>query len=115
MLTWALGGLVTLAMQVGAALPGVHTPPLGGVTLAVFVIVAGGAAPTCAVIVYVTLAPAGNVVSVSLTPPLPLQVAAAAPPAAAQVQVWLAIPAGTGSLTLVPFAGTLPVLVTTTV
>lgn len=36
---------------VAEALQGAHTPPLGGVTLAVFVTVAGGVALNCAAIV----------------------------------------------------------------
>ena len=67
-------------------MPPAHTPPLGGVTLAVFVTVAGGVALTVAVIVYVTLAPAGNAVNVSLIAPLPLAVHVA-PPVGAHVHV----------------------------
>ena len=94
-------------------MPGEHTP-LGGVAEAVLVTVAGGVALAVAITVYVTELPAGNVAIVSLTAPLPLAVHVA-PPLAAQVQDWLAIPVGIGSLTVVPFAATEPALLTVTV
>lgn len=95
-------------------MPGVHSPPTGGIAVAVLLIDAGGVATTAAVTAYVTEVPAGNVVNVSLIAPVPLG-AQAAPPLAAHVQVWLAMPAGIGSLTVVPSADALPVLLTTTV
>ena len=50
----------------------------------------------------------------SLIAPVPLA-AHVAPAFAAHVQVWLAMPVGIGSLTVVPFAATGPLLVTVTV
>lgn len=106
--------IVTVPTHGGLVLPGVHSPPDGGVAVAVLLIDAGGVALTVAVTVYVTELPAGKLAIVSLTAPLPLAVHVA-PPLAAQVHVWLAIPVGIGSLTAVPSADTVPVLLTTTV
>jgi hypothetical protein len=86
-----------------------------GETVTVLLTIAGGFGSTIAVTVYVTKLPAGNVAIVSLIAPLPLGVVHAAPPLAAQVHVWLATPAGIGSLTGVPFAAMTPVFETTTV
>ena len=48
----AFGGeLVVVPVHGGGVLPGVHSPPLGGVTLTVFVTAPVGAALTVAVIV----------------------------------------------------------------
>jgi hypothetical protein len=113
--TCGTGGTVTVLSHGGWVLPGVHTPPFGGVTAAVFVTCAGGLALTVAVTVYVTELLAGNVASVSLNAPLPFAFGHAAPPLAAQVQVWLAMPVGIGSDTTVPAALTLPVLLATIV
>ena len=60
------------------------------------------------------VAPAGKVAMVSATAPVPLAVQVA-PPAAAQLQLWAVMPAGIGSLTVVPSAATVPLFVTTTV
>ena len=114
-LTCGTGGTATVLEHGGWVLPGVHRPPLGGVVVAVFVTCAGGFALTVAVTVYVTELPAGNVASVSLKLPLPDAFGHAAPPLAAQVQLWLAMPVGTGSDTTVPAALTLPVLLATIV
>ena len=100
----------TLAVHGGSVLPGKHTPP-GGSADAVFVTCAGGVALTVAVTVYTAAPPAGNVPIVSLSAPLPLA-AQVAPPLGAQVHVWLAMPAGIGSLTGVSSADTDPVFVT---
>jgi hypothetical protein len=81
----------------------------------VFVTTAGGVALTCATIVYTTLPPTGNVLNVSLSAPLPLHAVSTTPLLGTHVHVWLAIPAGNGSLTVVPLATTLPVFVTVTV
>jgi hypothetical protein len=86
-----------------------------GATVTVLLTIAGGFGSTIAVTVYVTKLPAGNVAIVSLIAPLPLGVVHAAPPLATQVHVWLATPAGIGSLTGVPFAAMTPVFETTTV
>jgi len=59
--------------------------------------------------------PAGNVARVSFKLPLPDAFGHTAPPAALHVQVWLAMPAGIGSVTAVPDASTVPVLPTTIV
>jgi hypothetical protein len=99
----------------GAVLPGVHTPPLGGVAVAVLVTWAGGFALTVAVTVYVTVLAAENVARVSFNAPVPLGFGQAAPPLATQVQVWLAMPVGIGSDTTVPAASTVPVLLATIV
>ena len=115
MLTCGTGGTVTVLVHGGGVLFGVHRPPLGGVTVAVFVTVAGGAATTVAVTVYVTVLPAGNVASVWFTSPLPLAFGQTAPPLATQVHVWLAMPVGAGSDTTEPDALTLPVLLATIV
>jgi hypothetical protein len=106
--------VVVVAVHGGAVSPGVQSPPAGGALFAVLVIVAGGAASTIAVTVYVTELPAGNGVIVSLTAPLPLAVHVA-PPLGTQVQVWLAMPVGIGSDTVVPSAALEPVFVTVTV
>jgi ABC-type transport system involved in cytochrome c biogenesis permease subunit len=113
MLTCGTGGTVTVLVHGGGVLFGKHRPPLGGVTVAVFVTVAGGVAITVAVTVYVTVLPAGNVARVWFTSPLPEAFGHTAPPVAAQVQVWLAMPVGAGSDTIVPAALTLPVLLAT--
>jgi hypothetical protein len=104
------GGTLAVALHGGSVLPGVHTPP-GGFAVAVLLTEAGGLAVTVAVTVYSTELPGGKVVMTSLIVPLPLAVHVA-PPLAAQTQVCEAMPAGTGSLTGVPFAGTEPVFVT---
>src|SRR5438445_2491962 len=70
---------------------------------------------TLAVTVYVTVLPAGNVARVAFKSPLPLAFGHTAPPLAAQVQVWLAMPVGAGSATTVPAALTDPVLLATIV
>lgn len=114
-LTCGTGGTVTVLLHGGGVLFGVHRPPLGGVTVAVFVTVAGGVAMTVAVTVYVTMLPAGNVARVSFKFPLPDAFGQAAPPAAPQVHVWLAMPVGAGSDTTEPAALTLPVLLATIV
>ena len=114
-LTCGTGDKVTVLVHGGCALFGVHTPPFGGVALAVLDTLAGGLALTVAVTVYVTALPGGNVARVSFNAPLPLAFGHAAPPLAAQVQLWLAIPAGTGSDTTVPEASTAPVLLATIV
>ena len=115
MLICGTGGTVTVLLHGGGVLSGVHTPPSGGVAVAVFVTVAGGVAITIAVTVYVTALPAGNVANVSFKSPLPEAFGHTAPPLAAQVQVWLAMPIGAGSVTVVPAALTLPVLLATMV
>jgi len=71
----------------GGVLFGVHRPPLGGVTVAVFVTVAGGVAMTVAVTVYVTVLPAGKITSVSFKSPAPLAFGQIAPPLVAHVHV----------------------------
>jgi len=114
-LTCGTGGTVTVLLHGGGVLFGVHSPPLGGVTVAVFATVDGGVAMTVAVTVYVTVLPAGNVASVWFTSPLPLAFGQTAPPLAAQVHVWLAMPVGAGSDTTEPAALTLPVLLATIV
>ena len=115
MLTCGTDGTVTVLVHGGGTLFGVHRPPIGGVTVAVFVTEAGGAATIVAVTVYVTALPAGKVASVSFKSPVPLAFGQTAPPLAAQVHVWLAIPIGVGSDTTVPAALTLPVLLATIV
>ena len=115
MLTCGTGGTVTVLVHGGGVLFGAHTPPLGGVAVAVFVTVAGGVAITVALTVYVTALPAGNVARVSFTSPVPEAFGHTAPPAALQVQVWLAMPIGAGSVITVPAALTLPVLLATIV
>jgi hypothetical protein len=102
---------VAVALHGGAVLPGVHSAPPVGVAVAVFVIAAGGVLLTIAVTVYCTKLPAGNVAIVSVTAPVPLAVHVA-PPLGAQVQVWLVMPVGIGSLTGVPSAAITPVLLT---
>jgi hypothetical protein len=109
------GGTTTVLLHGGGVLPGVHTLPMGGVTVAVFFTCAGGFALTVAVTVYITVLPAGNVANVSLNAPLPLAFGHAAPPLATQVHAWLARPVGIGSDTTVPAALTLPVLLATIV
>jgi hypothetical protein len=76
-----------------------------------FVIVSGGSSAIVATMVYVTKLPAGNAVSVSLIASVPLPVQPA-PAFAAHVHVCDAMPAGTGSSTVVPSAAAAPVLVT---
>ena len=115
MLICGTGGTVTVLLHGGGVLFGVHTPPLGGVTVAVFVTVDGGVAITVAVTVYVTELPAGNVARVSFRSPVPLAFGHTAPPVALQVHVWLAMPVGAGSVTVVPAALTDPVLLATIV
>ena len=51
MLTCGVGDKTTVLPHGGAVLLGVHTPPVGGVAVAVFVTVAGGFALTVAVTV----------------------------------------------------------------
>ena len=87
MLTWGTGGTVTVLVHGGAVLFGVHTPPFGGVAVAVLLTVAGGLALTVAVTVYVTVLPAGRMAMVSFNAPLPLAFGHAAPPLALHVQV----------------------------
>jgi hypothetical protein len=115
MLTCGTGGTVTVLLHGGGVLFGVHTPPLGGVAVAVFATCAGGFALTVAVTVYVAELPAGNVANVSLNAPVPEAFGHTAPPLAAQLQPWLAMPAAIGSATTVPAALTEPVLLTTIV
>jgi hypothetical protein len=111
MLICGSGDTVAVAVHGGAVSLGVHSAPPVGVAVAVLVIDAGGVALTIAVTVYVTKLPAGNVAIVSLIAPVPLA-AHVAPPLAAHVQVWLAMPLGTGSLTGVLSAAMTPVLLT---
>ena len=114
-LTRGTDGLVTAALH-GAAEPSEQMPPVGGAAVAVLVTTAGRPLlAAVAWIVYVTTPPAGKVASVSLSAPLPLALGHAAPPLAAQVHVALAMPVGSVSLTLVPDALTVPVLVAVTV
>src|SRR5579883_1793960 len=115
MLTCGTGGTTTMLPHGGGVLPGRQRPPGGGVAVAVLVTCAGGFALTVAVTVYVTVLLAGNVASVSFKLPEPEAFGQAAPPVAAQVQVWLAMPVGIGSATTVPAALTLPALVATIV
>ena len=112
--TCGCGVPLTVLEHGGLLFPGVQMLPFGGIAVAVLLTSAGGLALTVAVIVYVTKLPGGNIVIVSLMSPLP-PAAQLAPALAAQVQVCDAMPAGIGSLTLVPSAGTGPVLVTVTV
>ena len=105
---------LTVAVQGAAVAPGAHSPPAGGVVLAVLVMLVDGVALTVAVTVYTAELPAGNVAIVSLMAPLPLAVQVA-PPLAAHVHVCELMPAGSGSLTTVPFAATEPALLTVTV
>ena len=114
-LTCGTGGTVTVLVHGGVVLFGVHTPPLGGVAVAVFVTVAGGLAITVAVTVYVTVLPPGKVARVSFKSPPPDAFGQTAPPLALQVQVWLAMPVGAASDTVVPAALTAPVLLATIV
>jgi hypothetical protein len=108
------GCAVTLLVHGAAVAPGEQTPPPGGLACAVLVNVPGGFALTVATIVYVTKLPAGKVARVSLIAPVPLAVHVA-PAFGVHVHVWLAMPAGTASVTVVPSAATAPVLLTTTV
>ena len=108
------GCAVTALVHGGAVLVGEHTPPLGGLALAVLVNVAGGFALTVAVIVYVTKLPGGNVASVSAIAPVPVA-AHVAPAFGVQVQVWLAMPVGSDRSRWCRLAATDPVLLTTTV
>jgi len=114
-LTCGTGGTVTELLHGGGVLFGVHTPPLGGVAVAVLVTLAGGVATTVAVTVYVTVLPPGNVARVWFKSPVPLAFGHTAPPLAAHVHVWLAMPVGAGSVTVVPAALTDPVLLATIV
>ena len=50
-LTCGTGGTVTVLVHGGVVFPGVHTPPVGGVTDAVLTTLAGGVALTVAVTV----------------------------------------------------------------
>jgi len=86
-LTCGTGGTVTVLLHGGGVLFGVHTPPLGGITVAVFVTVDGGVAITVAVTVYVTALLAGNVARISFKSPVPEAFGHTAPPLAAHVQV----------------------------
>ena len=107
--------MVTAALH-GAAEPSAHKLPVGGVAVAVLVTVAGRPLLTAvATIVYVTTPPAGKVASVSLSAPLPLVLGHAAPPLGIHVHVALAMPVGSESLTTVPDALTVPMLVAVTV
>ena len=106
---------MTVLPHGGAVFPGVHTPPDGGVAVAVLVTCAGGVALTVIVTVYVTVLLAAKVARVSLNAPLPEAFGHAAPPLDAHVQVWLAMPVGIGSDTTVPAASTVPVLLATIV
>jgi hypothetical protein len=103
-------GVATVAEQEPA-----HTPPDGGVTVAVLLIVAGGAAPTAALIWYCTLPPTGRTAIVSLIAPLPDAFGQDAPPLAVHVHIALAMPAGRGSVMSVFGAATEPEFSTTIV
>src|SRR5579883_1903954 len=115
MLTCGTGVPVVVALHGGAVFPGVHTPPAGGVAVAVLVTCAGGFALTVAVIVYVSTLPGSNAGKVSFNMPVPLAFGQLPPPLAVHVHVWLAMPAGIGSATTVLSASTEPVLLTTIV
>ena len=113
MLTCGFELTFAVAVHGGGVLAGVHSVPTAGLAVAVLLITPGGVAPTVAVTLKVTKLAAGNVASVWLIAPVPLAVGQTAPPDAVQVQLWLAIPVGSGSVTGVPFAGITPVFDTT--
>ncbi len=103
------GGKVTVDEHGGGVLLGEHTPP-GGSIVAVLATDAGGLAAIVAVTVYVATLPAGNGMTVSLIAPLP-PTPQFAPPEPVHVQVALAMPSGTVSVTSAPLASTAPVFV----
>jgi len=105
---------VNCAVVVTVAVHGEQVPFADGVVVATLVMLAGGVVLTVAVTVYVAELPTGKVAIVSPIAPVPLA-AHVAPPLPTQVHVWLAMPVGTGSLTVVPSATTTPLLVTVTV
>jgi hypothetical protein len=110
--TCGTGGRLAVALHGAGVLACAHTPALfGGVAAAVLDTLFGGVLLIVAVTVYTAEPPAGSVAIVSLSAPLPLAVQLA-PPLAAQVQVWLAIPAATGSVTRTLLAEDMPEFVT---
>ena len=103
-------GLFTEAVQ-----DPLHTPVAGGVTVAVLVTVPVAVTFSLAVMLYTTWPPTGKVAMVSFSAALPEATGHTAPPLAVQVQLQLAMPAGSGSATTAPLAGALPLLVAVTV
>lgn len=101
-----------LAEQAAGLPDGAHVTRPVEDTDAVLLIIAGGSALTIAVTVYNRLPPAGKAAIASDMAPLPDADGHTAPPEAVQVQAKSDRPAGIGSSTSVPSAGTVPTLST---
>lgn len=110
--TCGTGGMLAEALHGAGVLAGAQTLALFGVVaVAVLITLVGGVLLIVAVTVYTAELFAGNVVIVSLIVPLPLT-PHVAPPLPAQVHVWLAMPAATGSVTVTLLAAADPGFVT---
>jgi hypothetical protein len=110
--TCGTGGRLAVALHGAGVLAVAQTPALfGGVAVAVLDTLVGGVLLIVAVTVYTAEPPAGSVGIVSLSAPLPLAVQLA-PPLAAHVHVWAAIPVATGSVTRTLLADAGPGFVT---